>query len=257
MQDDNNRQFPEGMEPLGSRSFSFRCHAGVSCYTRCCANVDMYLYPYDIIRLKRRLGISSGEFLQQYSRMVQGQNPYFPSLMMQMKDNDDKSCPFLVASGCSVYEDRPSSCRMYPLERAVDRNPQRGRPEEFYFLTNHPYCKGHQEQEKWTAREWLRNQGLLYYNLMDDLWAEIDTLFAGNPFEGEGVAGPRQQVAFMVCYNLDGFREYVLHHKLLDGFRLESGRKRDLLAQDEELLKFGYDWLKLILGGVSSLRPKR
>ncbi len=129
-------------------------------------------------------------------------------------------------------------------------------PEEFYFLTNHPYCKGHQEQESWTTRDWLRNQGLLYYNLMDDLWAEIDTLFAGNPFEGEGVAGPRQQLAFMVCYNIDGFREYVAQHNLLDRFRLESGRKRDILAQDEELLKFGYDWLKFVLGGTSSLRPK-
>lgn len=254
---DHDRQFPEGMEPLGPKRFSFSCHPGVSCYTRCCANVDMYLYPYDIIRLKRRLGIPSSEFLRQHCQMVQGQNPYFPALMMRMQDDADKSCPFLVASGCSVYEDRPCSCRMYPLERAVDRNPQRGRPEEFYFLTNHPYCKGHEEQESWATREWLRNQGLLYYNVMDDLWAEIDTLFAGNPFEGEGVAGPRQQLAFLVCYDIDGFREYVVQHNLLNRFRLESGRKRDILAEDEELLKFGYEWLKFFLNGSSSLRPRK
>ena len=253
---DFKKEFPEGMEPLGRKSFSFRCHSGVSCYTRCCTNVDMYLYPYDIIRLKRQLGISSSEFLKQYSRLVQGQNPYFPALMMQMTEDAEKSCPFLAAAGCSVYDNRPASCRMYPLERAVDRTPQRGRPEEFYFVTRHPYCMGHKEDVSWSAKQWLRDQGLLYYNLMDDLWAEIDTLFASNPFEGEGVGGPRQQLAFMVCYNIDGFREYVSGHNLLDRFRLESGRKRDILAQDEELLKFGYEWLKFFLGATSTLRPK-
>ena len=254
---DPNRQFPEGMEPLGTDTFPFRCHADLDCYTKCCSNVDMFLYPYDIIRLKRHLGLASSEFLEQYIRVVQGQNPYFPSLMMRMTDDERRSCPFLVESGCSVYENRPASCRMYPLERAVDRNPQGGRPEEFYFVTRHQYCMGHQSDKKWSCKEWLRDQGLLYYNLMDDLWAEIDTLFAGNPFEGEGVAGPRQQLAFMVCYNIDEFKEYVIRHNLLDRFRMESGRKRDIMGQDEELLKFGYEWLKFFLGGNSTLHPKR
>ena len=176
-------------------------------------------------RLKRQLGISSSEFLKKYSRLVQWQNPFFPALMMQMAEDAKRSCPFLSAAGCSVYENRPASCRMYPLERAVDRAPQRGRPEEFYFVTRHPYCMGHQEDVEWSTKEWLRDQGLLYYNLMDDLWAEIDTLFAGNPFEGEGVGGPRQQLAFMVCYDIDGFREYVVGHNLLDRFRLCWFRK--------------------------------
>jgi len=251
------KEFPEGMHPLGKKSFCFSCHAGVSCFTSCCRNVDMFLYPYDILRLKRKLGISSGDFLRLYVNIGAGQNPYIPALMMRMEEDTGKSCPFLGEEGCLVYEDRPSACRMYPLERGVDRSPTRGRPEDFYFLTNHPYCKGHAEDKEWTVKEWLRDQQLLYYNLMDDLWATMDTLFRSNPFEGEGVAGPKAQLAFMVCYNIDAFREYVGKHGLLEKFRLEGSRRKDILRQDEELLKFGYDWLQFVLGGLPTLRPRK
>ncbi len=249
--------FPGGREPLGERTFRFACHAGLSCFTRCCRNVDMFLYPYDILRLKKRLGIDSEEFLERYARFVEGSNPYFPAVMMRMRDTGDRPCPFLAESGCTVYEDRPSACRTYPLERAVDRRFVRGRPREFYFLTNHPYCLGHGEGREWKVRDWLRDQGLLYANHMDDLWAEMDTLFAANPWEGEGVDGPRRRLAVMICYNIDGFRRYVEAHRVLDRFRLPSSRLRDIRRDDEALLRFGYDWLKFLLAGQPTLRPRR
>jgi len=252
-----NKEFPAGMEPLGDKQFSFQCHSGVSCYTKCCHNVDMFLYPYDIIRLKKNLGIRSDQFLQQYVNVISGPHPYFPSLMMKMVESDEKPCPFLGEEGCSVYPDRPASCRMYPLERAVDRTSQNGRPDEFYFLTNHPYCMGHKEKHQWKVKEWLRDQQLLYYNVMDDLWAVMDTFFSGNPWDGEGVAGPRQQLAFMVCYNIDGFRDYVKQHNLLAMFKMDKGRVRDIEKDDEALLKFGYDWLLFVLGGRPTLRERR
>ena len=60
---DQEKKFPEGMVPLGKSTFRFACHPGVSCFTQCCRKLDLFLYPYDIIRLKKRLGISSEEFL--------------------------------------------------------------------------------------------------------------------------------------------------------------------------------------------------
>lgn len=215
------------------------------------------MYPYDIIRLKGRLGITSEEFLDRYAGVVQGGNPYFPSVILRMMDNEEHTCPFLDEQGCTVYEDRPAACRTYPLERAVDRTAQQGRPEEFYFLTNHSYCKGHGQDRKWTVKEWLRDQQLLYYNAMDDLWAEMDTLFAKNPWQGEGAAGPRQLLAFMVCYNVDRFRQYMEEHRLLKQFRLDKARVRAIEKDDESLLKFGFDWLKYILCNVPALQPKR
>jgi hypothetical protein len=92
---------------------------------------------------------------------------------------------------------------------------------------------------------------------MNDLWAEVDTLFAGNPWQGEGAAGPKQQLAFMVCYNIDGFRDFVREHNLLGQFRLDKSRIRLIRENDEALLIFGFDWLKYVLHGNSVLRPKR
>lgn len=242
---------------MGDAHFSFACHPGVPCFTRCCRNLTLFLYPYDIIRLKKRLKISSEDFLNDYAGVVQGGNPFFPSVVMRMREDEEKSCPFLDPEhGCRVYEDRPSACRTYPLERAVDRNPERGRAKAFYFLTRHPYCKGHAEKKSWTVKEWLGDQQLVLYNAMDDLWAGMDTFFAGNPWQGEGVAGPRQQLAFMVCYNLDRFRQYAAEHRLLERYRLDKARRRLIERDDEALLSFGYDWLRLILGNQPTLQPK-
>jgi len=253
----SDKQFPEGMEPLGKSSFRFGCHPRVACYKSCCRDLHMTLYPYDIIRLKNGLGITAAEFLQRYTVIGRGSNPYFPSLSMKMADNEEKTCPFLGEGGCLVYKDRPSACRTYPLERAVDRSPQRGRPEEFYFLTSHPYCKGHMEETEWTVREWLRDQWVQEFNNMNDLWAEVDTVLTANPFKGEGAGGPKQQMAFMVCYNIDGFRQFVAESGLLDRFSLDKARRKLIRKSDDELQKFGFDWLKFSLAGQPTLVPKR
>jgi len=42
-------------------------------------------------------------------------NLQYPVILLQMRDNEKKSCPFVTAEGCSVYPDRPWACRMYPL----------------------------------------------------------------------------------------------------------------------------------------------
>lgn len=256
MEGEVEKKFPPGMEPLGKSSFQFRCHEAVSCYMSCCRKLEMLLYPYDILKLKKRLGLDSEEFLRRYVAVVPAGNPFFPSLMMRMAENAERTCPFLGAQGCTVYEERPAACRMYPLEKAVDRTPAKGRPEEFYFMTQHPYCQGHGEEKSWTVKAWLRDQNLLYYNLMDELWAEMDTLFASNPWQGEGAAGPRQQLAFMACYNLDGFRRYLQEHNLLAQFKLNSSEVRAIATDDESLLKFGYKWLQFVLADRPTLQPR-
>lgn len=244
------KKFPEGMVPLGKEPFSFNCHKEVSCFTKCCQKVDMFLFPYDIICLKNALSMDSHEFLQQYTRLVQGDNPYFPAVMLKL--NEQENCPFLKEAGCSVYGQRPSACRTYPLERAIDRVGGSG-TEDFYFLTHHDYCMGHRQEKTFTVKQWIRNQRLEQYNLMNDLWGEMDTLFAGNPWRGEGAGGEKQRLAFMVCYDIDGFRKFSEQHQLIDNFRLVKDAKRRIQEDDAELLKFGFEWLKLILNGKSSL----
>lgn len=247
-------EFPEDKVPLGSGEFQFSCHAGVKCFTSCCKNVDMFLFPYDVLRLKNRLGLNSETFMRLYTRLVKGENPYFPSVMLKLNEDEEKKCPFLQSNGCSVYKDRPSACRTYPLERAVDRNLVNGRRRDFYFLTHHNYCLGHNEKQMNTVSQWIREQQLQLYNNMNDQWTELDTIFASNPWKGEGSAGPKQQMAFMVCYNIDGFRAFVAHQQILEQFKISKDQKKQLATDDAAFLQFGFSWLKLILSGSSSLQ---
>jgi len=249
----NKKEFPEGMVPLNKNEFQFSCHAGVTCFMSCCKNVDMILYPYDIIRLKNCLHIDSEMCMRLYTRLVQGDNPYFPTVKLKLQDNEDQACPFLAEDGCTVYRDRPSACRSYPLERAVERNLGAGHCQDYYFLTNHSYCLGHQEKNFYSVAHWKREQQLDAYNNMNDLWVDMDTIFATNPWKGEGKGGPKQQMAFMVSYDIDGFRSLVLRENLLEQFRLTKDLKRRLQTDDSVLLQFGFDWLKLFLTGSSSL----
>ena len=54
----DKRQLAEG------ESFSFTCHPGVPCFNSCCADVNIILTPIDVLRLARRLGMNTREFLE-------------------------------------------------------------------------------------------------------------------------------------------------------------------------------------------------
>lgn len=249
------KEFPEGMVPLGSEEFNFDCHPRVECFTLCCKKVDITLYPYDVILLKNGLMMDSEQFIRDHTFLVKAENPFFPSVKLKL--SDDESCPFLTSEGCSVYSSRPSACRTYPLERAVDRSaPQGGVDRDFYFMTDHDYCLGHREQQVFTVKKWIRNQRLFDCNTMNTLWAEVDTLFGTNPWKGEGAGGEKQQIAFMVCYNIDGFRRFCVQHGILKQFKLEKDHRRRIENEDSELLKFGFEWIKFLLGTKSSLVKK-
>lgn len=241
------QESPSSPPLLKDSEFTFRCHEGVSCYLSCCRKVELRLYPYDVLRLKNNLSCGSAEFLEKYTRMGTGVHPFFPALMLNMKDGEHGYCPFLTDNGCSVYPDRPSACRTYPLERGVEKT-KKGSLKSHYYLIRHPYCKGHFEEHRYPVKKWEREQRLFEYNLLNDLWADVDAFFATNPWEGEGHAGPRQQLAFMVCYNLDAFRSYSKEQALFSSLRLNRERRRRIERDDTELLKFGFEWLLNVLG---------
>ncbi len=247
---------PEGRTVIGSEPFQFHCHPGVECFTTCCRKLELYLYPYDVLRLKNSLGLHSADFMHKYTRVVPGSHPYFPAVMLNMQNDAAKTCPFLEVNGCTVYKDRPSACRTYPLERGVEMREGIQGLLTHYFMTHHQYCKGHVEERTYTVSQWERDQFIYEYNAMNDQWAEVDAFFATNPWHGEGTAGPRQQLAFMVCFNIDEYRNYSKRHNLIKSFRMDRDRRRRIERDDAELLKFGFDWLQFILGDRPTLLPR-
>lgn len=233
--------------------FRFGCHPGVPCFTLCCKDADMYLYPYDILRMKNRLNIASGQCLDQYTFQAFRDNPYFPSIMLKMSDDEDKSCPFLSTNGCTIYEDRPFSCRAYPLERAVARIGDEKERKVVYFIAKHPYCLGHKESREWTVEAWIEDQEIQIYNDMNDLWVDIDTLFRRNPWGARGIDSPALKMAFMACFNGDEFKKFIFESTFLSRFDVTKEHIDRMMESDVELMKFGFDWVKFFLTGKSPL----
>jgi len=234
--------------PLGQASFHFRCHKDISCFTDCCADLSLILTPYDVLRLKRRLGITSGEFIDRYTEPKLDEPFRFPMIRMLMNEDDRRTCPFVTPAGCSVYEDRPAACRIYPLGRAALslENPNEKTRERF-FLVREPHCRGFEEEREWTATEWMAGEGVDEYNAMNDPWLRILTSRKGLGSEPD----TQQKLAmfYMASYNLDRFRDFVLSRLFTERFELDSKTAEALESDDVALMAFAFEWLRFSLFG--------
>ncbi len=234
--------------------FTFRCHSGVSCFNECCADVNIFLTPYDIIRLKNRLGISSGEFLSKHTISPFDENLKYPIVILKMSDNEKKSCPFVGDDGCTVYTDRPWACRMYPLGLASPKEDDDSNEKEFYFLLEESICQGFKEDKKWTVGEWINDQGIAEYT-------ELGELFKGITLhnylqEIEGLPPEKVDMFFTAAYNIDKFRDFVFKSSFLEKFDVDADRVAKIKDDDVELLKFGFEWLRFSLYGEKTINVK-
>lgn len=224
--------------------FKFKCHPGVSCFTSCCRDINIMLTPYDIITMKNKMGIDSAEFLALYTEPNILEKTDLPVVSMRMLDDDRKSCPFVRdGEGCIIYEDRPTICRYYPIGfGALSHKMKENQDKDFFFLITEPMCKGHLEKEEMTVGEWRDDQGIEERDRINSGWMDLvvrkQTTTSVMKFTEQS-----KKLFFMVCYNIDGFRRFVLE----SGFREMYNIDDDILAtleDDIELLQFGFSWLK-------------
>lgn len=225
--------------------FEFACGPEVPCFTECCQRLDLLLTPYDVLRLRKRLEIPSSEFLDSYSVMRWAPGQGFPEIMMQMDSEHGNRCPFVTPKGCSVYEDRPGACRIYPLGRAATKHPMDGAPREFYFSVREDHCRGFEQNRQWTVGGWLADQGMEEYNRLNDLLMELHVLRAGR----RGIAfGPQHiQMFTMACYNTEKFRDFIFKSPFLQKFDIDQELVESLRQNDFKLLEFAFQWLKFAL----------
>ena len=223
-------------------TFQFSCHPGIACFNRCCADLNQFLTPYDILRLKQGLKLSSGEFLKRYTTHHIGPRSGLPVVSLKMEEHEELSCPFVSKAGCTVYLDRPSSCRTYPLARIVQRSPDQHACEEFHVVIQEPHCLGFEEPEKWTVREWKKGQGVEPYNEMNDLLMDIISL--KNRSGKKRLAHKENELFYLACYDLDRFRDLVFEKRLWETHPIEDNVLKALEDDDIALMRFGIEWIK-------------
>jgi Fe-S-cluster containining protein len=245
-----------GIRIRAGDAFHFRCHPAIGCFNRCCRNLNLFLYPYDVLRLKARLSLTSDEFLERHVDVVLRPGSRFPDVLLRMAENEEKTCPFLREDGCSVYPDRPDTCRTFPLEQGLLHDAQTGEDRKVFFFRPPEFCLGRHEDTRWTVPEWVDDQQAGEYHRMTIRWAEVRRLFQDDPWGAEGPTGARARMAFMAAYNLDRFRDFVFASSFLKRFKIKPEQLAKIRKDDVQLLLLGLEWIKLFLWGIPGRRLK-
>ena len=233
--------------------FKFSCHKGIDCFGKCCGDVNIFLTPYDVLRMKRALNLPSEEFLEKYTLPLILQDQHLPVSLLKMGDDENRKCPFVTPDGCMIYEDRPWACRMYPLGMASSKTETGG--EEFCFIADTiALCNGFKEDREWTVEEWLKDQNVAIYNKKSEAYMQL-TLHKCFQ-DGKGIGPSKVKMFYEACYNLDKFRERIFNSNFLNLFDIEDDIIKNIRTDDEGLLDFAIKWLRFALFGENTLKVK-
>jgi len=214
-------------------SFSYRCNA----CGRCCFNKRIQTNPYEVLRLARNLGISTGEFTLHY---LEKEGPYLGIV-------ETGACVFLSEKGCDVHADRPLACRTYPIGRWVSG----GGEETFRELKPHPQTEGVYGRDT-TVEHFLKQQGVQsyveaadrYLALFDRLFDALQLVLPSDPaltHDAQTAMFTRDESdipAFMEWLDVDrAVERYCTEHGLAVPYENREIINLHILAIDQELDK--------------------
>jgi Fe-S-cluster containining protein len=206
--------------------------------------------------MKNRLGLTCDQFLAIYTKPEMLARTRLPVVIMKMLDDEKESCPFVTPEGCTIYEDRPLSCRYYPMGSAAFRE-QEIQPtgEDFYFMVREAHCLGHESDKTWTVREWRKNQGVEPYDEINRDWMEIMLRKKSFGFQAD-LSEQSRGMFFMVSSNVDRLKRFIFESSFLDKYDVEQETLDAIKTDEVALLRFGLKWLQTALFGADKVKLK-
>jgi len=240
---------PEDMVPVAPGTLiRFRCDPENECFNDCCRDLNQALTPYDILRLRKNLGMKSQDFLKKYTSLHHGPESGLPVVEFKPNPETGHACPFVRPEGCSVYKDRPASCRMYPLARAITRSRETGAVSEFFALIEEPHCKGFGAKTDLTVQEWLKGQDVQTHNEENDKLMGLISL--KNRILPGKLEGNQADKFYLALYDLDEFRLHIFEKKILENMKIPEAVLIKIRTDDVALLDFGIAWVGFVLFGI-------
>jgi hypothetical protein len=244
---------PEMLE--GSTVIQFQCRQGIDCWNACCSNIDISLTPVDILKLSRRLGISTSEFLVQYTFPYEMEREGIAGVKLKPVAQGT-ACQFMRPEGCDVYSDRPTACRYYPVALLSMRRADEYTDRQSYAFVKEPHCHGHREPRQLTIDEYRKEQGIEEYDELGRGWRQ---LILKKKSSGPTVGKPTQrslQLFFMACYDLDRFREFAASPAFNDVYELSAGLQQQVRTDDLALMQFAFRFLRQVMFNEMSIPIK-
>lgn len=257
---------PSSIEPKKltlDSPLKFRCHPGVKCFTACCGGIKIVLTPYDILQLTKRLGIPPHEFLHKYTQPTYLEKTDMPGVMLKLREEDNK-CPFVTPDGCTVYSDRPTACRYYPVgmadfheggSRDAEGNEDVAKEEKFFFIVREDHCKGFEEDKEWTVREWRADQGVDIRDEMNKEWLRL--IMRRKSFGLQATLSEQaKRMFFMASTDLNTFRKFIFESSFLETYDIDEETIEKIRHDDVELMLFSFTYLATTLFGAQGLKIK-
>ena len=244
---------PELLE--GSATIQFQCRKGIDCWNACCSNIDISLTPVDVLRLSRRLGISTTEFLMQYTFPYEMEPNGIAGIKFKPIENGS-ACQFMRPEGCDVYSDRPTACRYYPVALLSMRRSDEYTDRQSYAMVKEAHCHGHLEPRKLTIDEYRQDQGLIEYDELGRGWRQ---LVLKKKSSGPTVGTPSKrslQLWFMACYDLDRFRALVASEPFGETYDIPDAELKEILLDDNNLMQFAFRFLRQTMFGEETIKMK-
>jgi uncharacterized protein len=222
-------------------SFNFSCRKEHTCFGSCCRNRELVLTPYDVMRLKNVLHLHSDDFLTQQTLYRLDPSTGFPVISLKLKEDAQRHCPFLTPEGCSVYDKRPTVCRLFPLARASGFKSKSYDHDEFFYLLPAENCLGMQEPSTLAVKDWLEVQGLNPYREANDRILHL--MFHPERPKDRALNEKQLRKIVVALYNLDVFRQFVLNTDFFTIYTVDSHTKLQIETDDFELLSLGFSYL--------------
>ncbi len=235
----------------------FECHPGVSCFTACCHNIKIILTPFDILILRQRLGLQAHEFITLYTDPTYLEKTDMPGVQIKLTE-EKNACPFVTPEGCTVYEDRPTACRYYPVGMADfhEGGTDDAEEDKFFFLVKEPHCKGFEEPKKWTIREWRLDQGVDERDEMNKEWLRLVMRRKSYGFQAT-LSDAAKRMFFMASTDLDSFRRFIFESSFLDTYEVDEETLDKIKEDDVELMHFSFAYLANTLFGAQGMSIKQ
>lgn len=250
---DQTQQFLDSLPEIEpDQEFQFACHPGVPCFNACCADLNLLLTPYDVLRLRQGLVMDSEAFIHRHCQVSSYPDTGFPMLHLRMADDPTRSCPYVSTEGCTVYPHRPSACRIYPVGRAT-RCGSQGLEEQF-FLVQEEHCRGFEQQQTWNLASWTSDQGLEPYTASNDSFSQ---LMAAVKAAGTPLHPKHGTMCLLALYQLDRFQNFIRDVNIFQKIEVPQERQQAVLEDEEACLNFALDWVELLLFGKNErISPK-
>lgn len=252
----NNIPFSSPIEPLqlhDDSQFCFNCYPGISCFNACCKQADITLTPYDILRLKNHLGLSSAEFLKKHTVPFAMDGHGTPGVKMRTTDVDPVCLLLDGEKGCSVYVDRPSACRYYPMGLLSSRRSDEFHDVQSYALVKESHCMGHQEPREISVAQYRDEQKVAEF---DEYNREYYQIILKKKSAGPSIGKPSDtsfSFYFMVCFDTDRFKQFLNSPNFRTVYALTDEEFAAINNDELIRLKFGYRLLRQVLFAEESI----